>query len=68
MLGRIEGFGDQGPDPAVGPVRVILAVLVLDDILLDPELGVVERAQQVAIRSDSIAIARSAWAAGRSTK
>jgi hypothetical protein len=47
MLGRIEGFGKQRPYHAIRAICVILAVLVLDDILLDPQLLVVERDQQV---------------------
>ena len=32
---------------SVRPIGVVLAVLVLDDVLLNPELGVVERSQQI---------------------
>ncbi len=39
MLGRIHRLGNQRPDHAVGAIGVVLAVLVLDHLLLDPQLA-----------------------------
>ena len=47
MLRRVERLGQQPPGHAVGPIGVVLAVLVLDDPLLDLQLLIVERRNQV---------------------
>jgi hypothetical protein len=47
VIGGEEGLGQEPPDPAVGAVLVVLAILILDHVLLDPELLLGERGEEV---------------------
>lgn len=47
VLRGVKGFGEQGRNSSVGAIGIVLAVLVLDDVFLNPELGVGQGTHQV---------------------